>query len=141
MTKPLIAAAHGTRSAAGLGTIHRLIDLVRDSRPGGEVDLCFLDVLAPRLRHRLESADGPAVRACRGGWTRSRRRRPARSRRLPRHVVRTRRAVAGRRRQRTSRWPPRDRAARPAALRRRASLTPPGPTYVSLIMTRRKGQG
>jgi sirohydrochlorin ferrochelatase len=61
MTKPLIAAAHGTRSAAGLATMRRLIDLVRESRPGVEVDLCFLDVLEPSLRHRLESADGPAV--------------------------------------------------------------------------------
>ncbi len=61
MTKPLIAAAHGTRSAAGLATMHRLIDLVRESRPGVEVDLCFLDVLEPSLRHRLQSAAGPAV--------------------------------------------------------------------------------
>jgi sirohydrochlorin ferrochelatase len=61
MTKPLITAAHGTRSAAGLATIRRLIDLVRESRPGVDVDLCFLDVLQPSLRHRLESADGPAV--------------------------------------------------------------------------------
>ena len=61
MTKPLIAAAHGTRSAAGLATMHRLVELVRESRPGVEIDLCFLDVLEPSLRRRLESADGPAV--------------------------------------------------------------------------------
>ncbi len=53
MTTPLIAAAHGTRSAAGLATTRRLIELVRATRPGLDVDLCFLDVLEPRLRERL----------------------------------------------------------------------------------------
>jgi sirohydrochlorin ferrochelatase len=61
MTKPLIAAAHGTRSSAGLDTMHQLIDLVRSERPGLAVDLCFLDVLEPSLRQRLDSARGPAV--------------------------------------------------------------------------------
>ena len=61
MTMPLIAAAHGTRSAAGLATMHRLIDLVRSSRLGIDVDLCFLDVVEPSLRQRLESVHGPAV--------------------------------------------------------------------------------
>jgi sirohydrochlorin ferrochelatase len=61
MTTPLIAAAHGTRSAAGLATIGRLIDRVRARRPGLSVDLCFLDVLEPSLRERLAGVEGPAV--------------------------------------------------------------------------------
>jgi len=61
MTTSLIAAAHGTRSAAGLATTRRLIDLVRDLRPALAVDLCFLDVLEPSLRQRLARLDGAAV--------------------------------------------------------------------------------
>jgi sirohydrochlorin ferrochelatase len=61
MTTPLIAAAHGTRSATGMATIRRLIDLVRAARPGLAVDLCFLDVASPRLADRLAGLDAPAV--------------------------------------------------------------------------------
>ena len=61
MTTPLIAAAHGTRSAAGLATTRRLIDLVRAERPGLAVDLCFLDILEPSLGERLDGLTGPAV--------------------------------------------------------------------------------
>ena len=61
MTTPLIAAAHGTRSAAGLATTRRLIDLVRAERPGLAVDLCFLDILEPSLGERLDGRAGPAV--------------------------------------------------------------------------------
>jgi sirohydrochlorin ferrochelatase len=61
MTTPLIAAAHGTRSAAGLATIGRLIDQVRTRRPGLSVALCFLDVLEPSLGERLAEVGAPAV--------------------------------------------------------------------------------
>ena len=64
MTTPLIAAAHGTRSAAGLATTRRLIDLVRAERPGLAVELCFLDildVLGPSLGECLSQLAGPAV--------------------------------------------------------------------------------
>lgn len=57
----LIAAAHGTRSAAGLATTRALISLVRAARPGLPVELCFLDVVAPRLASVLEATSGPAV--------------------------------------------------------------------------------
>jgi len=61
MTVPLLAAAHGTRSVAGLATIRALIDQVRRARPDLDVDLCFLDVLRPRLAERLDATPGPAV--------------------------------------------------------------------------------
>src|SRR5882757_1164499 len=61
MTAPLLAAAHGTRSVAGLATIRALIDQVRLARPALDVDLCFLDVLGPRLAERLDALPGPAV--------------------------------------------------------------------------------
>ena len=57
----LLAAAHGTRSPTGLATIRRLMDVVRDVRPGLVVDLCFLDVLEPSLRNRVTDVPGPAV--------------------------------------------------------------------------------
>ena len=61
MAIPLIAAAHGTRSAAGLATIRRLVDLVHAERPELHIELCFLDVLFPRLDECVASLSGPAV--------------------------------------------------------------------------------
>lgn len=61
MNATLLAAAHGTRSAAGLATMARLIDLVRDARPDLAVDLCYLDVAEPSLRHRVDALHGAAV--------------------------------------------------------------------------------
>lgn len=61
MSPTLLAAAHGTRSPAGLATTQRLIACVRDLRPGLPVELCFLDVLEPRLASRLPSLAGPVV--------------------------------------------------------------------------------
>ena len=61
MTDPLVAAVHGTRSAAGLATTEALIDRVRAVRPGLAVELCFLDVLRPRLTEQLEMTPGAVV--------------------------------------------------------------------------------
>src|SRR5882757_9959871 len=61
MTDPLVAAVHGTRSAAGLATTEALIDRVRAVRPGLTVELCFLDVLRPRLTEQLEMTPGAVV--------------------------------------------------------------------------------
>jgi len=61
MTTPLVAAVHGTRSAAGLATTEALIDRVRALRPGLAVELCFLDVLRPNLADQLETTLGAVV--------------------------------------------------------------------------------
>jgi sirohydrochlorin ferrochelatase len=57
----LIAAAHGTKSAAGLATLAVLADRLRDARPGCDVDLCYLDVLQPSLRSLLDGRPGASV--------------------------------------------------------------------------------
>ena len=57
----LIAAAHGTRSAAGLATLAELADLLRDARPECDVTLCYLDVLEPSLRSALDGHPGASV--------------------------------------------------------------------------------
>jgi sirohydrochlorin ferrochelatase len=57
----LLAAVHGTRSPAGQATTRGLISRVRGVRPALPVDLCFLDVLEPRLTSRLSSLAGPVV--------------------------------------------------------------------------------
>ncbi|MFN2559795.1 MAG: sirohydrochlorin chelatase, partial [Jatrophihabitans sp.] len=62
MSVALIAVAHGTGSAAGSATTARLIDAVQASRPDIPVELCFLDVTAPRLPDTLAArGDAPAV--------------------------------------------------------------------------------
>ena len=50
----LLAVAHGTASEAGAATTARLIDAVRAVRPHASVDLCFLDVVSPRLADVLD---------------------------------------------------------------------------------------
>lgn len=57
----LLAAAHGTRSPAGLATTRALIEHVRALRPDIEVDLAYLDVALPRLPSRLVALTGPIV--------------------------------------------------------------------------------
>jgi sirohydrochlorin ferrochelatase len=57
----LLAAVHGTRSPDGQSTTQTLISRVRSVRPGLRVDLCFLDVLEPRLAPRLAALSGPVV--------------------------------------------------------------------------------
>ena len=57
----LLAAAHGTRSPAGLATARALISRVRALRPDLDVDLGFLDVASPRLASRLAARSGPVV--------------------------------------------------------------------------------
>ena len=56
----LLLVAHGTRSAAGMRTIHGLAEAVRAARPGPLVELCFLDVAAPSLADAL-ARPGPTV--------------------------------------------------------------------------------
>ena len=55
----LLLVAHGTASAAGSATTARLTDAVRTARPSIPVDLCFLDVVDPRLPDVLD--DRPTV--------------------------------------------------------------------------------
>jgi sirohydrochlorin ferrochelatase len=50
----LLAVAHGTASAAGATTTAALLDAIRAARPQVPVDLCFLDVLDPRLSAALD---------------------------------------------------------------------------------------
>ena len=50
----LLVVAHGTASAAGSATTARLIEAVSAARPHVRVDLCFLDVVAPRLPDALD---------------------------------------------------------------------------------------
>lgn len=57
----LLAALHGTRSAAGIATARALIALVADLRPDVDVDLAFLDVASPSLADRLTAVSGPVV--------------------------------------------------------------------------------
>jgi hypothetical protein len=55
----LVVVAHGTASAAGSATTTQLAAAVRAVRPETAVDLCFLDVVAPRLADAIDSR--PAV--------------------------------------------------------------------------------
>jgi sirohydrochlorin ferrochelatase len=55
----LLLAAHGTDSTAGQATLHALRDAVADRRPGVHVEMCFLDVIEPRLSAALD--DSPTV--------------------------------------------------------------------------------
>jgi sirohydrochlorin ferrochelatase len=55
----LVAVAHGTGSPIGSATTARLVDALRAARPDTSVDLCFLDVVEPRLPDVLD--DRPAV--------------------------------------------------------------------------------
>jgi sirohydrochlorin ferrochelatase len=55
----LLLVAHGTASAAGTATTERLVAAVRAARPSVPVELCYLDVAAPRLSDVLD--DRPTV--------------------------------------------------------------------------------
>jgi sirohydrochlorin ferrochelatase len=59
MSSRLLAVAHGTASPAGSATTARLVDAIRAGRPEVAVDLCFLDVVSPRLPDILD--DRPTV--------------------------------------------------------------------------------
>jgi sirohydrochlorin ferrochelatase len=52
---------HGTRAAAGLQTTRELRDAVAAARPDTDVELCYLDVVDPRLSAVLAADDRPAV--------------------------------------------------------------------------------
>ena len=54
MEHRLLAVAHGTASPEGSKTTAQLIDAVRAFRPSVRVDLCFVDVLGPRLADALD---------------------------------------------------------------------------------------
>ncbi|MDT4918994.1 MAG: hypothetical protein QOH89_3694 [Pseudonocardiales bacterium] len=55
----LLVVAHGTASAAGSATTARLVDAIRADRRAVQVDLCFLDVVEPRLPDVLD--DRPTI--------------------------------------------------------------------------------
>jgi sirohydrochlorin ferrochelatase len=59
MESRLLVVAHGTASAEGSATTARLVDAVRAARPETDVDLCFLDVVEPRLADVVD--DRPTV--------------------------------------------------------------------------------
>jgi sirohydrochlorin ferrochelatase len=59
MESRMLVVAHGTASAEGSATTVRLVDAIRAARPRAAVDLCFLDVVAPRLSEVLD--DRPTV--------------------------------------------------------------------------------
>ncbi|MGX7681714.1 sirohydrochlorin chelatase [Jatrophihabitans sp. DSM 45814] len=65
MTKPvsptLVAVAHGTKDADGIAQLRRLCNVVRTKLPGVAIELCFVDVVEPRLAGVLEALRGPAV--------------------------------------------------------------------------------
>ena len=50
----LLVVAHGTASANGSATTARLVEAIRSARPTAPVDLCFLDVVSPRLPDVLD---------------------------------------------------------------------------------------
>jgi sirohydrochlorin ferrochelatase len=55
----LLAVAHGTASTAGRRTVEALAAAIAAQRPGTPVDLCFLDVVEPRLPACLD--DRPTI--------------------------------------------------------------------------------
>jgi sirohydrochlorin ferrochelatase len=61
MSATLLIAAHGTTSAAGVATTRALAGAVAASRPEQRVELCFLDVLAPRLEQALDGLDDVVI--------------------------------------------------------------------------------
>ncbi|MEU6482442.1 sirohydrochlorin chelatase [Streptomyces sp. NPDC046887] len=58
---PLLAVAHGTRDPAGVAVTEALVDRVRATRPGLQVELCFLDLVAPSLPQALARLRGEVV--------------------------------------------------------------------------------
>jgi sirohydrochlorin ferrochelatase len=50
----LLVVAHGTASTAGAETTARLVEKIRAARPQIAVELCFLDVIDPRLPDVLD---------------------------------------------------------------------------------------
>jgi sirohydrochlorin ferrochelatase len=59
----LLVVAHGTAAPAGVDTTTSLVQAVAARRPGTQVDLCFLDLVAPRLGDVLACSPGaPADR-------------------------------------------------------------------------------
>ncbi|RJK96841.1 sirohydrochlorin chelatase [Vallicoccus soli] len=61
MTPVLVAAAHGTRDAAGIAVVRALLDRVRALAPGVDVRESYVDVLGPSLADVLAGLDAPAV--------------------------------------------------------------------------------
>ncbi|MCU1657108.1 MAG: hypothetical protein JWO57_1764 [Pseudonocardiales bacterium] len=57
----LLVVAHGTTSAVGSATTARLVAAVAAARPSVPVDLCFLDVIGPRLADALDGSCAPTV--------------------------------------------------------------------------------
>jgi sirohydrochlorin ferrochelatase len=59
MSPRLLIVAHGTASTAGGATTATLVDAVRAARPDVRVELCFLDVVEPKLADCVD--DSPTV--------------------------------------------------------------------------------
>ncbi|HEV2888438.1 MAG TPA: CbiX/SirB N-terminal domain-containing protein [Jatrophihabitans sp.] len=57
----LLAVAHGTRDRRGVREIGRLVELVRQARPGLRVQLSWLETAEPLLRDTLPALTGPVV--------------------------------------------------------------------------------
>ncbi len=57
----LIAVAHGTKNVDGVAELRRLTNLVRTALPEVRVELCFVDVIDPRLPEMLDRLPGPCV--------------------------------------------------------------------------------
>ena len=57
----LLVVAHGTASPQGSATTARLVDAIRTARPHIAVELCFLDVVTPRLGDVLDDRATVAV--------------------------------------------------------------------------------
>jgi sirohydrochlorin ferrochelatase len=57
----LLVVAHGTTSATGSATTAQLVAAVSAARPSLSVDLCFLDVVGPRLADALDDSRVPTV--------------------------------------------------------------------------------
>lgn len=62
MSVGLVAVAHGTASSQGSMTTAGLVEAIRAARPETPVEVCFLDVVNPRLTDALAArGDAPAV--------------------------------------------------------------------------------
>jgi sirohydrochlorin ferrochelatase len=57
----LVAVAHGTKNSDGLAELRRLTNIVRTKMPSVPVELCYLDVVGPRLADTLAGLAGPAI--------------------------------------------------------------------------------
>ncbi|MQA11055.1 MAG: sirohydrochlorin chelatase [Pseudonocardiaceae bacterium] len=62
MNGPLVAVAHGSRDPRSAATVHALLDVLRERRPGVDARASFLDLSAPRLGDVLAALHGDGHR-------------------------------------------------------------------------------